>query len=93
VRSSLSGPSPFAPRPCAHPRCCVPIPGIIHQHFATWYDAYGDAVFSQHAPQAAWAQIWEQRPVAIIQILLFLTGLELTAGKQDPEKAPGQLGR
>jgi light-harvesting complex I chlorophyll a/b binding protein 1 len=51
-----------------------------------------DAVFSNPRPLAALQQVYEQRPEAILQIIAFAGLLELTGGKQDPEKAPGDLG-
>lgn len=39
-------------------------------------------------------QLLAERPLAIIQIVLAITALELTAGAQDYEnKAPGEIGR
>jgi hypothetical protein len=53
-----------------------------------------DPVFSNPRPIGALVQVLTERPIAAIQILLFLAGLELTAGAQDYEnKAPGELGR
>ncbi len=52
-----------------------------------------DDVFSNPRPLGALSQVLTERPVAALQIVLFITGIELTAGKQDPLKAPGQLGR
>ena len=50
-------------------------------------------MFSNPRPLGALNQLLAERPLAVLQIVLFITGIELTAGKQDPEKAPGQLGR
>jgi len=52
-----------------------------------------DPVFDNARPLAALSQIIDQRPLAFLQIVLFLTGIELTAGVQDESKAPGELGR
>ena len=52
-----------------------------------------DEVFSNPRPLGALAQIASERPLAILQIVLAITLLEVTAGAQDPEKAPGALGR
>ena len=59
----------------------------------TAYTHLPDEVFSNPRPLAALNQLLAERPLAVLQIVLFITGIELTAGKQDPEKAPGQLGR
>ena len=52
-----------------------------------------DTVFSNPRPLGALGQLASERPLALLQIVLAITLLELTAGKQDPENAPGQLGR
>lgn len=64
--------------------------GTLVQSFVT----LPDPVFANGArPQAAFAQLAAERPIALLQIILFLVGVELTAGKQDDSKAPGELGR
>ena len=49
-------------------------------------------VFKNPRPLSALQQVYEQRPEAIWQIILALGFIEFTSGKQDPEKAPGDLG-
>jgi len=57
------------------------------------YTHLPDDVFSNPRPLAALAQISTQRPLAVLQIVLALVFIEVTSGKQDPELAPGQIGR
>lgn len=57
------------------------------------YTHLPDDVFSNPRPLAALGQIASQRPLAILQIVLALVFIEVTSGKQDPELAPGQIGR
>jgi light-harvesting complex I chlorophyll a/b binding protein 1 len=57
------------------------------------YTHLPDDVFSNPRPLAALGQIASQRPLAILQIVLALVFIEVTAGKQDAELAPGQIGR
>jgi hypothetical protein len=53
-----------------------------------------DAVFSNPRPLGALGQLLAERPLAIVQIVLAIAALELTAGAQDVENnAPGQIGR
>lgn len=53
-----------------------------------------DAVFSNPRPLGALNQLLAERPLAIVQIVLAIAALELTAGAQDVENnAPGQIGR
>lgn len=49
-------------------------------------------MFKNPRPLSALQQVYEQRPEAIWQIILALGFIEFTSGKQDPEKAPGDLG-
>jgi light-harvesting complex I chlorophyll a/b binding protein 1 len=57
------------------------------------YTHLPDAVFNNPRPIAALQQVWAERPLAVIQIALAVTLLEVTAGAQDPSKAPGDIGR
>lgn len=50
-----------------------------------------DPVFNNPRPLAALAQVWEQRPLAAIQIALVVGALELSVFRQDSQDAPGQL--
>lgn len=50
-----------------------------------------DEVFNNPRPLAALTQIYEQRPEAIWQIFLALGALEITAFKQEEDRAPGDL--
>ena len=49
-------------------------------------------MFKNPRPLAALQQVYEQRPEAIWQIILALGFIEFTSGKQDPDRAPGDLG-
>jgi light-harvesting complex I chlorophyll a/b binding protein 1 len=62
--------------------------GVIVQN----YFQLPDPVFSlgDH-PQLAFAKVFAERPVAIWQIAAFASAIELTIGKQDASKAPGDF--
>jgi len=61
--------------------------------FFQYYFQLPDPVFSQGAkPIQAALQVWQERPLAVWQILIAASLVELTIGKQDPTKAPGDLG-
>ncbi len=51
-----------------------------------------DEVFNNARPLAALQQVYEQRPEAIWQIIVGLGVIEATSGRQDPDRAPGDLG-
>lgn len=51
-----------------------------------------DAVFNNARPQAAFNQLLDQRPEALLQIVAAAALIEVTAGRQDPEKPAGDLG-
>ena len=50
-------------------------------------------MFSNPRPLGALGQLLSERPFAVLQIVLAITFIEVTSGKQDPELAPGQIGR
>jgi len=63
--------------------------GVIVQTFFT----LPDPVFANGAkPQTAMAELVQSRPEALAQIFLAVGAVELLLLKQDPEKAPGDLG-
>uniref|UniRef100_A0A0G4HJ46 Uncharacterized protein n=1 Tax=Chromera velia CCMP2878 TaxID=1169474 RepID=A0A0G4HJ46_9ALVE len=51
-----------------------------------------DPVFSERAPLAELQKLATERPAALAQIVAALAAIEVTIGKQDPDKAPGELG-
>lgn len=66
----------------------IAIIGTLVQTFYSW----PDEVFNNHRPLGALSQILAERPVAFWQIFLTIGAIELTIGKQDETKAPGDLG-
>lgn len=52
-----------------------------------------DPVFSQTKPLAALQQVYADRPEAIWQIIFAIGFLELTVFRQNPDNAPGDLGK
>jgi len=63
--------------------------GVFVQH----YTHLPDAVFSNPKPLGALLQLWNDRPIALLQIFAYVGYLELGVFAQDEDKAPGEIGR
>ncbi|CEM11606.1 unnamed protein product [Vitrella brassicaformis CCMP3155] len=67
--------------------CMMAVLGVIVQT----YFQLPDPVFNNPRPLEAIVQVWQQRPEAIIQILLAIGATELYFLRQSPEDPPGSL--
>ncbi|CAM9669610.1 unnamed protein product [Heterosigma akashiwo] len=72
--------------------CMLAALGIFHQSLGvTWTTVKGDQTFSETKPVDALIKVWNERPGAVIQILLAIAAVEVLCASIQPYNAPGDF--